>query len=376
MHSRRDFLKNSGALVVSFTAGSLIDAPPLGAQGPFDTHPSHIDPKKLDSWLAVGADGTVTAYTGKCDFGQGIFTAQTQLVAEELGVPVSRVKLIQCDTAITPDQGTTSGSQSTPTNFNSANLALAAATAREALQGLAAQKLGQPVESLQVRDGAIAGAAGRSITYGELIGGKRFNLTVNVNAKRRTAQQWTVLGKPVPSLDRVALMTGTFEYVHAVRVPGMLHGRVVRPPEMGATLASVDRGSVRHIPGVKVVVRKDFVGVVAEKQHHAVIAARQLAVRWNTGPALPSQSGFFEHMQKQPSRDTLSVDSGDVDRQLSAAGHVIQARYTLSVSDARLGWFVVRGGRCQSGRGDHMVRDSIGLPDAKHHRKAPEHAGR
>src|SRR5690242_21554206 len=119
--SRRDFLKTSGALVVSFSAASL--ARPFAlAQGPFDTHPSHIDPKKLDSWIAVSADGTVTAYTGKCDFGQGMFTVQTQLVAEELCVPLNRVKLIQCDTSVAPDQGTTSGSQSTPTNFNSDNL--------------------------------------------------------------------------------------------------------------------------------------------------------------------------------------------------------------------------------------------------------------
>ena len=115
--------------MVSFSAASLTLSP-LMAQGQFDTHPSHIDPKKLDSWLAVGADGTITAYTGKCDFGQGIFTAQTQLVAEELCVAITRVKLIQCDTDICPDQGTTSGSQSTPTNFNSQNLALAAAKAR------------------------------------------------------------------------------------------------------------------------------------------------------------------------------------------------------------------------------------------------------
>jgi len=327
MRSRRDFLKSSGALVVSFAAGALIELP-MSGQGPFDTHPSHIDPNKLDSWLKVAADGTVTAYIGKCDFGQGIFTAQTQLVAEELVVPISHVKLIQCDTDLTPDQGTTSGSQSTPTNFNSANLALAAATAREALLGLAADKFGEPVESLQVKDGVIAGAGGRKVTYAELIGGKQFHLTVRADARRRTAQQWTVLGKPVPSLDRTALMTGQFEFVHAVRVPGMAHGRVVRPPQMGATPASIDRKSVAHIPGVKVVVRKDFVGVVAEKQHDAILAARQLAVRWNPGPALPAQAGFFEHMQKQPSRDTLSVDSGDVERQLAAAGKVIEARYT------------------------------------------------
>src|SRR6516162_8329111 len=104
--SRRDFLKTSGCLVLSFCAGS---APFAFSQGPFATHPSHVDPTKLDSWIAVGADGTVTAYTGKCDLGQGMFTAQTQLIAEELQVPMDRVRLIQCDTSITPDQGTTSG---------------------------------------------------------------------------------------------------------------------------------------------------------------------------------------------------------------------------------------------------------------------------
>ena len=138
MISRRDFLKSSGALIVSCSATSL--ATPFAiAQGPFDTHASHIDPSKLDSWIAVAADGTVTAYTGKCDFGQGMSTAQTQLVAEELCVEIGRVKLIQCDTSVSPDQGTTSGSQSTPANFNSANLAQAAATAREALMLMASK---------------------------------------------------------------------------------------------------------------------------------------------------------------------------------------------------------------------------------------------
>src|SRR5581483_11663322 len=130
--SRRDFLRTSGALIVSFSATSML-GPLADAQGPFGTHASHIDPTKLDSWIAVASDGTVTAYTGKCDLGQGMFTAQTQLIAEELCVPMERVKLIQCDTAVCPDQGTTSGSQSTPTNFNTEGLAQAAATAREVL---------------------------------------------------------------------------------------------------------------------------------------------------------------------------------------------------------------------------------------------------
>src|ERR1700680_3649320 len=167
--SRREFLKTAGALIVSFGAASRA-GPFTFAQGPFDTHPSHIDPTKLDSWLAVDADGAVTAYTGKCDFGQGMYTVQTQLVAEELCVRIDRVKLIQCDTSVTPDQGTTSGSQSTPTNFNLGNLGQAAATAREALINMAAKQLGEAPDQLTVADGVITGKAGRHVAYGELIG--------------------------------------------------------------------------------------------------------------------------------------------------------------------------------------------------------------
>ncbi|HEY6183413.1 MAG TPA: molybdopterin cofactor-binding domain-containing protein [Terriglobales bacterium] len=327
MASRRNFLKGCGALVVTFSSVPLFE-PILSAQGPFATHTSHIDPKQLDSWLAVNSDGTITAYTGKCDFGQGIFTAQTQLVAEELCVSLERVKLIQCDTDKTPDQGTTSGSQSTPTNFNGDSLAQAAATAREALLKMGAEKFGESTESLTLKDGVITSKSGESVTYRELVNGKHFNLPLNANAKRRSTNQWTILGKPVPSLDRQELMAGRFEFVHYVHVPGMLHGRVVRPPGMGATVAHVDESSVQHLPGVKVVVRKNFVGVVAETQHQAVKAARTLKVRWNPEPALPAQKTFFDYLQHQPSRDSLSVDSGDTDRHLANAANVLHARYT------------------------------------------------
>jgi nicotinate dehydrogenase subunit B len=326
--SRRDFLKGAGALIVSFSADEAAWKAAAG-QGQFDTHASHIDPKSLDSWIALSADGTVTAYTGKCDFGQGIFTAQTQLVAEELCIALDRVKLIQCDTAVTPDQGSTSGSQSTPTNFNTQNLALAAATAREALLKLAAEKLGQPSEGLIVADGVISGKDGRKVTYAELVGGKHFSLVLDKGAKRRSPTEWTVLGKPVPSLDRPALMTGQFEFVQHVRMPGMLHGRVVRPPAMGASLLGVDEDSVAHISGVvKVIVRKDFVGVVAKTQYASVQAARQLKARWQPGPALPSQASFFESIRTQPSHDTLAVDSSDVSAQLGKARDVVKAKYT------------------------------------------------
>jgi len=325
--SRRDFVKASGALVVCFSTAASIE-PFAMAQGPFDTHQSHIDPGKLDSWLAVASDGMVTAYTGKCDFGQGMYTVQTQLVAEELCVSISQVKLIQCDTSVTPDQGTTSGSQSTPTNFNAENLAQAAATAREALVGMAAQRLGVAVDQLAIENGVVSAKSGRHVSYDELVGGKHFDIAVSSTAKRRLPSEWKVLGKPVPSTDRVALMAGTFEFVHNVHVLGMVHGRVVRPPEIGATVANVDEKSVQHIPGViKVVVRNNFVGVVAEKQWQAAQAATDLKVAWKPGPGLPAQKDFYAYMLKQPSRQVMLVNSNDVDNKLKSASRVLQATY-------------------------------------------------
>ncbi|PYQ75368.1 MAG: xanthine dehydrogenase family protein molybdopterin-binding subunit [Acidobacteria bacterium] len=326
---RRAFLQMSGALVVSFSAASILDAADV-VQGPFDTRRSHVDPTQLDSWLAVGADGGVTAYTGKCEFGQGMYTAQIQLVAEELSVPVSRVKLIQCDTSICPDQGTTSGSQSTPTNFNERNLAQAAATAREALLRLASQRLGVPVDRLSASDGVVGvkGDAGKRVSYGELVGGKRFDVTVNAHAPRKTVADWKVMGTPVPRVDMTEMATGTFEFVHNVRVPGMLHGRVVRPASVGAAVASVDEASVRGMPGlVKVVVRKNFVGVVCEKQWQAIQAAAKLKVVWTAGPGLPAQHDFYDHLRKQPARDAAVVDSKDVDQKMTAASSVLKATY-------------------------------------------------
>jgi nicotinate dehydrogenase subunit B len=325
--SRREFLTRSGALVVSFSMAPLFE-PLASGQGQFDTHMSHIDPARLDSWIAVGADGMVTAYTGKCDFGQGMYTAQMQLIAEELCVPIDRVRLIQCDTSVTPDQGTTSGSQSTPTNFNSSDLAQAAATAREALINMAAPNLGVPANLLTASNGFISAKGGRRVSYGELIAGKKFNLALDLKARRRPPSEWTVLGKPVPSLDIQALATGQFEFVHNVHVPGMLHGRVVRPPAVGATVANVDEGSVRGIPGlVKVVVRQNFVGVVAEKQTQAITAAAKLKVVWTSGIGLPAQKDFYDYVRKQPSRDVLMVDSHDVEQQLAQAATVLKATY-------------------------------------------------
>jgi nicotinate dehydrogenase subunit B len=319
--TRRALLKTSGALIVSFSFDP-VDA--LGqAVATLVGNPS----KDVDGWLAIAADGTVTAFTGKCEMGHGLYTAQTQLVAEELCVPVGRVKLIQCQTGTTPDQGVTSGAQSHPQNFNHSNLALAGATAREALLQMASKHLGAPVDQLTIRDGVVTHQA-RKVTYGELIGGKKFNLALSSTAKRRHPREWTVLGTSVKRLDMPEMVTGRLEYVQNVRLPGMVHGRVVRPPTVGATLVSVDESSISSLPGfIKVVVKNNFVGVVFEKQWQAIQAAEKLKATWKPGPALPAQASFHDHMRKLPSRDTFVVDSKDVDANLASAAHVVRATY-------------------------------------------------
>ena len=329
--SRRRFIKGSGALIVGFSVASVTHG--LG-MAPGSTIAQRLDgpgSNQLDSWIAIAADGAVTAYTGKCELGHGLYTAQMQLIAEELGVPIGRVSLIQCDTGLTPDQGTTSGAQSHPTNFNQSNLGLAGATAREALLQRASTRLGVPSEQLAISDGVITVKAdpARKISYGELVGGRPFGLALNPAAKRKRPADWTVLGTAVPRVEFPAMVTGQFEYVHNVRVPGMVHGRVVRPPAVGAMLVSVDESSVRGLPGIlKVVVRKNFVGVVAEKPWQAIQAASRLKVAWTEGSGLPSHHDFYDYLRNQkPTRDTFLVNSKDVDDTLARASKIVKATY-------------------------------------------------
>ncbi|MBV8905310.1 MAG: xanthine dehydrogenase family protein molybdopterin-binding subunit [Acidobacteriia bacterium] len=323
--SRREFLKTSGALIVSFaterTAEAQFGIAPVAGSPPAG---------QLDSWIAIAADGHVTAYSGKEELGQGISTAQTQLVAEELCVPVERVTLVYCDTALTPDQSYTSGSQSHPTNFNHNNLAQAGATARQALLRMASERFRVPVEQLTAKDGAVFAKteSSRRVSYGELVGGRKFTIALDPKAPRKPPSEWAVLGSAVPQRDLPALVTGQFEFVHNVRLPGMLHGRVVRPPAVGAKVISVDESSVRDLPGlVKVVVKKDFVGVVAEKPWQAIQAANKLKIAWTAGAGLPGQAQFFDSIRQQPTRDNLMVDSKDVEAKLKEAVTTVKATY-------------------------------------------------
>ena len=329
--SRRSFLKGAGALIVTFSASGMVGTAFAQGRGGGPPDPGAIPAGELDSWIAIGSNGNVTAYAGKCELGQGISTAQAQLVAEELCVPFERVNLIYCDTSITPDQGTTSGSGSTPTNFNNRGLAQASATAREALIRLASQRLNLPADQLTAANGVITARndPSRRVSYGDLIGGRKFELQVDANAQRKPHSEWTVLGTPVRRPDIAGMVMGQIEYVHNVRLPAMLHGRVVRPPVVGATVVSVDESSVAGMPGVvRVLVKNNFVGVVAQKPWQAIQAAERLRVNWSAGTGMPSFANFYQHLRNQtPTRDTLVVDSKDVQQKLSEAPTVLRATY-------------------------------------------------
>jgi CO/xanthine dehydrogenase Mo-binding subunit len=322
--SRRDFFKGLGALIVSFRMAGDLEA----QTG--DVQPRATPLNQVDSWIAIAQDGSVTGYAGKCDFGQGFKTVQYQLVAEELSVPLERVTMVICDTALCPDQGVSSGSQGHPTQFGPSALRQALATARQALFQMAATKFNKTVEELDVADGVIFLKLDTSqrVGYGDLIGGKTFHLTIDSKAVPKDPSQYTILGTSVPRVDIPDKATGRFQYVQQVRLPGMLHGKVVRPPMPGAKVISVDESSVKGLPGnVKVVVKNDFVGVVADRQYEALQAAQALQVKWSDGDALPNQADLYSYMRKQPSRDAYTVKASDVDEKLKAAAKVVSATY-------------------------------------------------
>ena len=326
--SRRDFLRTGGVLVVGFSVVGR-DAT-LSAQTQISPT-GLVDATQVDSWIAIGADESITAYSGKIEFGNGFSTVQTQLVAEELSVPLNRVNVIFGETGLTPDQGVTSGSQSTVTEFRPGGLRQALDTARDALFQLASQRLGVPTGQLTVKDGvfSVKGADNSSqVSYGQLLQGKRFNLTLNSAAIPKDPHQYTILGTSVPRIDIPTKATGQFQYVQHVRLPGMLHGKVVRPPVVGATVVSIDRGSVAGLPGnVKVVVKNNFVGVVADTEWSAIQAAKALNVTWSQGVTLPDQSTLYTWMQQQPSADSFTVNSEDTDQLLKQAVIKVSAQY-------------------------------------------------
>jgi nicotinate dehydrogenase subunit B len=325
--ARRDLLAGAGILLVSFSL------PPSLAAQQAAPWPKTVPDDRIDSWLAIKADGSVTCFTGRVDLGTGIRTALGQIVADELDVDVDRVTLVMGDTARTPDQGTTSASFTI--QKEAVPIRHAAADARAMLLKLASDRLGVPVSDLRVASGIItSGRAGKSISYGELIGEKRFDLKVSGRARTKKPSEYTVVGKSVPRVDIPAKATGRFTFVHDVRRPGMLHARVIRPPSIGsetaigATLLSVDPGSIKHIPGIVKVVRiEDFLGVVAEREEHAIRAARELKADWKQPPALPDFSKLEPVLRDYPSKPRILREEGDIRSALANAAIELSATY-------------------------------------------------
>ena len=303
---RRDFLKAGGALVVGFSLRDTLVAQEQVVRG---TKAGPPDAQQVDTWLAIHADNTATVYIGFAELGQGASTALLQIAAEELDLDMSQIKTVRLDTNVTPNQGGTYSSASI--NRGGPQVRTAAAEARLALLKLASAKLNTPQDQLTVSKGVVSGSGIRSVTYGELVGDKPFNVTFTGNAPVKPTTEYKIVGTKFPRNDTPAKVSAQYTYMQYVRVPGMLHGRVVRPRGQrmygaGAKIVSVDEASIRAIPGARVVRKGDFLGVVAENEWDAIRAAQQLKVVWETPPALPGNAGLYEHMRAAKTEDISS----------------------------------------------------------------------
>ena len=286
---------------------------------------SLIDNPILSQWIAFDAPGRVRVGSGKVEIGQGILTALTQIAAEELDVPLARIKIISGDTGRTPNEGQTAGSQSVENSGTA--LRMAGAEARGILLDLAAKRFGVAADTLKVADGTITAADGRKVNYGELAGEADFKREATAKTAPKPPAQHKIVGQPVPRLDIPAKVTGGAAFVQDIRLPGMLHGRVVRPPRYGSKLASVDEGKVKSLPGVVAVVRDgSFLGVVAEREEQAIKARTALAgaATWQDGPELPDPAKIYEHLQSLP---TDSKVISDKQAPVLAGARVIEATY-------------------------------------------------
>jgi nicotinate dehydrogenase subunit B len=294
--------------------GTLSVIRPAGSEGAFET------------FVKISADGAVTAFNGHVDLGTGIRTALAQIVAEELDVSFARVVVVLGDTSEVPNQGATIASETI--QISAVPLRKAAAQARQFLVARAAERLELPIEELAIEDGLIRGRDNRSVSYGELISGETIRLELAEDVAVKAVGNYTIVGQSVPRVDLPAKATGELVYVHDVRVPGMLHGRVVRPPYagvdagacVGSSLIGVDEVSVRDIPGLVAVVRiGDFIGVVAEREENAVKAASQLKVSWKPTPTLPDLKDIEIALRANSSTPRTLIDKGDVDTAITDA---------------------------------------------------------
>ena len=312
--NRRDWLKTAGGLVVGFIFGGVPasgeQALPAGPVGPLGNDERSLDPKEVDSFLSIHPDGSVTVYTSKVDVGTGMRIAMAQMAAEELGVDTARITVVDGDTARCPNTGGTGGSTG-PTRGGTA-VRQAAATARQALLGLAATRLKRPAADLTIVAGeARPAAGGRGIPIGDLIGGRRLELQVDAKAPLVLPSQYVKVGQSPPRPEVPAKCTGRYQYIQDFSVPGMLHGRVIRPPAVGATLVSVDEASVAQLPGVRVVRVESFLAVVSDDEWAAVRASRELKAKWTAWRGLPGHDNLERYLREGViDRDQVIVNRG------------------------------------------------------------------
>src|SRR3954469_23145226 len=258
--NRREFLQTGGALVVTFSMPAWAQKLP----GALERAP------QLDSWIRVGADGGITVFTGKAELGQGMKTAILQIAAEQLAVDMKAIHLVTADTALTPNEGYTAGSNSMKDSGTA--ILNAAAQAREILLAEASKRLGARVTA---KDGAAVTADGRRISYGQLVEGKLLSVRAAPESKLNGERRF--IGKSIQRVDIPAKVTGGVAYVHDLRLPGMVHARVVRPPSYGAQLKAVNSDAAAKMPGVIKVIRDGgFLAVVAAREWEAVQAMRAL----------------------------------------------------------------------------------------------------
>jgi CO/xanthine dehydrogenase Mo-binding subunit len=332
--SRRQFLKTGGSLVVSLA----IPAAVLDATAQQTQAAKPLAPDQLDTWIAIKADGNVTCFFGKMDMGQGVDVAVAQMVAEELDVDFKRISVVMGDTAFTCNQGGASGS--TAIQFGGIALRNAAAEARRVLVEKAAQQWNVSTDRLSVTDGVVSDGT-RKVSFGELLGGKHFNvqlewnklfgnpLAVKGKAQPKKPSEYKIVGLSVDRSDVPGKVYGTREYATDIRVPGMLHARMIRPPQAGSTIATIDESSIRDIPGARVVREKEFLGVVANTEWDAIRAAQALKVSWTPIKApFPSMDEIYTHIRRgSVTKREAPVDQGNVEEALKRAHRVIEAEY-------------------------------------------------
>ena len=321
MTLRRDFLKAGGALVIGFGLRDVL----LAQEAARGTVAGPPDAKQVDTWLAIHSDNTATVYIGFAELGQGNSTALLQVAAEELDLDMSQLKTVRLDTNVTPNQGGTYSSASI--QRGGPQVRTAAAEARQALLQLASKKLDAPVDRLVVAKGIVS-SGGRSVSYGELVGDKPFHLAFTGTAPVKSPADYKIVATAFPRNDLPDKVSGQYVYMQHVRVPGMLHGRVVRPRGQGAygagaKVMALDENSIRNMPGARVLRKGDFVGVVAENEWDAVRAARQLKITWDPTPSLSGSDALYDAMRTSKTDDRTVLERGNAADAIGAAPHKV-----------------------------------------------------